>query len=220
MNLEIINDFVRGFKCNKIVCDFIKSIQEKLDRWDKKSKMEDESKLITIYRDKMNIEKNTILNTYAKESNDKGEMYYIYSKNSKSDEIYNICICDEERSNEVLETNINELPNDAKVGSILRKNENEEYILDTEATEFIASKLEDLKEKILQEQKEYLESKRIDGHVYEVSDKLEDRVFLFDNSEDSGVQEEIEEIYFPIELIESAEIGNLFIYEEGTYKKI
>ena len=162
----------------------------------------------------MLIERSNILNNYAKETMDKGEMYYIYSKNSKMEDGYNLCICEEEKSHIVIEKSIENLPNEATIGSVLRKNETS-YILDEEATNKIAEEINNMKDRLLNEQKEFLESKRVEGHVYEMSENDGDRAWLFDITIDSN--EGIEEIDFPIELLNISKEGDLFIYKNGEY---
>ena len=82
---------------------------------------------------------------------------------------------------------------------------------------FITSK--DIKEKI-KEQNQYLENKRIDGHVYEVGEKYSGRIWLYDlNNISGGGIEGVEEIKIPKDLYETAKEGDLFIYENGEYKK-
>ena len=176
----------------------------------------DENRLITMYRDQMNLKRNIILNNYAKQTSDKGEMYYIYSKNSKLEDGYNLCICEEEKSHIVIEESKKTLPDGAEIGSVLRKN-TENYVLDNEATHEIAEQIQQMKETILQEQTEFLESQRIEGHVYEMSEKDEDRAWLFDITNNSD--EAVEEIDFPKELLQDAIEGDLFVYRNGEYVK-
>ena len=76
-----------------------------------------------------------------------------------------------------------------------------------------------MKDTLLQEQNEYLKSQRIEGHIYEMSEKEDDRAWLFDHTNtDTSIQEAIEEINFPKELLENAQEGDLFIYQNGEYK--
>ena len=83
---------------------------------------------------------------------------------------YNLCICEEGKSHTVVKTDRSNLPNGAKIGSVLRKSE-EGYTLDEEATKEIAKEIDNMKSKLLKEQMEFLESKRIEGHIYEMSEK-------------------------------------------------
>lgn len=173
---------------------------------------------ITKYRDEFYIKRNHILNDYAEQTKIKGQMYYVYSENFKLENGYNLCICEKEKSDIVIVEILSNLPENVKVGSVLRKI-NEKYILDLESTKEIKLKLEALKEKILKNQNEFLNSKRIENHIYEVSEIGSDRVWLFDITEKMNFSEEIEEINFPKDLLENAREGDLYIYINGKYEK-
>ena len=178
-----------------------------------------DDRIITKYRDKMLLERLKILNDYAKQTLDKGQMYYIYDKNSKMQDGYNLCICEEGKSHIIIERSQEELPIGAELGSVLRKR-GDSYILDEEATLEIAKELYNLNDEILKEQTEFIESKRIEGHIYEMSENGGDRAWLFDiTDESSNGGEEVEDIDFPKELLQDANEGDLFIYDDGEYKE-
>ena len=220
MNLDLINKLFNDVR-NKGIQNFIEELQNYMENTKKEgNSMLDISfngtKITTKFRDKMLLERKIVLNDYANNTMEKGEMYYIYSKNSQMENGYNLCICNEDKSSIVIEEIADNLPNGAVTGSVLRKNEGR-YILDEEATGVIEEKIENLKARILEEQKEFLSSNRIEGHIYELSEKNEDRVWLFDVTKNA--QEGIEEIEFPEELLNEAKEGDLFIFKEGEYKK-
>ena len=174
MKLDLINDIINSTKDNKIVQNFVNELQNYLENSISKNNYSNtekgdiqltntnhnEEKIITIYRDQMYIERANILNNYAKQTRDKGQMYYIYDKNSKLENGLNLCICENGQSHTVIEASINELPNGVKVGSVLRKQGNI-YVLDNEATKDIAESIGKMKSEILEKQKEFLNSKRI-----------------------------------------------------------
>lgn len=230
MNLDLINDIINSTKNNKVIQNFVNELKKHLENSISKNNYSNtgkgniqltnnnhnEEKMITIYRDEMYIERANILNNYAKQTRDKGQMYYIYDKNSKLENGLNLCICENGQSHTVIETSINELPSGVKVGSVLRKQGNS-YVLDNEATKDIAESIDKMKSKILKKQKEFLNSKRIENHVYEMSENGKDRACLFDitNNNDEG----IEEIDFPRELLKDAKEGDLFVYKNGEYQK-
>ena len=76
-----------------------------------------------------------------------------------------------------------------------------------------------IQEKIM-EQDKYLESKRVEGHIYEAGEKYSGRIWLYDvtNETDEGI-EGIEEIEFPTDLYEGANEGNLYTYTNGKYER-
>lgn len=233
MNLDFINNIINETKSNKFVQNFIKELENYLEKNTLKNNYENlekedvllinpslsKNKIITQYRDKMYIERSNILNNYAKETSDKGQMYYIYSKNSKLENGYNLCICEDGKSHTVIETSENELPKEAKLGSILRKIDNK-YIVDIEATEKISKEISKMTDVLLREQSEFLNNRRIEDHIYEMSEKCNDRAWLFDVTDNNETFEEgIEEIDFPEELLKDAKQGDLFIYKNGEYQK-
>jgi len=76
-----------------------------------------------------------------------------------------------------------------------------------------------IKEKI-EEQMEYLESKRVEGHIYEVGEKGSGRIWLYDlNNTVGGGIEGIEEVKFLEELYQDAQEGDKFIFKNGEYQK-
>ena len=233
MNLDLVNNIVKDLKNNKLVQGFIKELQNYLESSISKNsytniEREDiplvnstnnENKITANYRDKMYIKRADILNNYAKSTLDKGKMYYIYDKNSKMSDGYNLCICEEGNSHTVIEKSKADLPKGAKIGSVLRAVE-DEFVLDEEATKEISQEIYIMQDELLEEQTRFLESKRIEGHIYEMSENSGNRAWLCDitNGNGDGI-EEVEEIDFPKELLNDGKEGDLFIYENGRYQK-
>lgn len=223
MDLERINTLFNNAKNNEFVKSFITEIYNNLnnDIINSKNIMEENtlkgSILTTEFRDKFNVEINDILINYADETKEKGKMYYIYSKNSSNQDMYNLSICDRENTNMVIEENALNLPQSSGVGTILRKNLENKYVIDELGTEEIKEKIENLEKNIYEEQENFLESRRIENHVYELSEKDEKSVWLFDitNNDD----EAFEEIDFEKDIFENAEEGDKFIYKNGRYEK-
>lgn len=179
--------------------------------------VQSEYKLVTEFRDKINVERRNILEEYAKETADKGELYFVYSKNSQDDNKYNLTLCDEEKSNQVIEMDKNELPVGVSIDSVLRK-ENGEFVLDSIGTETVMEKMQDMISRVLDEQNKFLKEHRVEGHVYEVGEVESDRVLLFDITKDDG--NGIEEIDFPEELLNQVSEGSKVLFENGKYSLI
>ena len=96
---------------------------------------------------------------------------------------------------------------------------NDKYIVDTRATFIIRKQIEEMISKLLKEQQKYLESNRLEGHIYEGGEVEDERVWLYDitkNNED-GI-EAFEEIEFPLELINKVAEGTKVIYRDGSYE--
>ena len=222
MSLDLLNDLLNSTKDSNLLQGFVKELGEYLQESSSKKSYLDqvqEDKKVTVkYRDKMYVERNNILNSYAKETAEKGTMYYIYSKTSGKNDSFNICICEDGKSQEIIEVAESDLPEGAKVDTVLRM-EDGKYVLDSEATQEISKQVEEMVNNLLKEQEQELEQYRIDGHIYEVGEKGKDRVWLYDitNGDENGIQG-IEEIDFPEELLNEVEEGSKVIYENGSYQ--
>ncbi len=104
-------------------------------------------------------------------------------------------------------------------GSVLRK-QDIGFVLDNEGTNYVAREINTMIKEKIKEQREYLNSKRIEGHTYEVGEKYDGRIWLYDrdNVTNGGI-DGIEEIEFPKELYQEAKEGDLFTYQNGEYKR-
>lgn len=216
INLNIDN------KNREEVSKFIKELSDYLESDNGRQvsildRVQNSEKITVLYRDKMNIERNKILNNYVKENQDKGDLYYIYNKVQDTDN-YLLSICEENKSNIVIELNEDELPKGISVDTVLRK-ENGKYIVDTRATFIIRKQIQEMVNKLLKEQEKYLQSNRLEGHIYEVGEVESDRVWLYDITKDAvnGI-EAFEEIEFPLELINKVTEGIKVIYRNGNYE--
>ena len=216
INLNIDN------KNREEVTEFIKELSDYLEKDNEiqisiLDKVQNSEKFTVLYRDKMYIERNKILNNYAKENKDKGVLYYIYNKVQDTDN-YLLSICEENKSNVVIEVNENELPKGTSIDTVLRQ-ENGKYIVDTRSTFIVRKQIEKIVNKLLKEQEKYLQSNRLEGHIYEVGEIESDRVWLYDvtKNDENGI-EAFEEINFPLELINKVTEGTEVIYRNGNYE--
>ena len=236
MNLDLINNLFNNLKENEFVQNFMKELSEHLENnignnsntassvgeWNNLLSNDltiDNQKVISKYRDEMLTERNNILQKYDENIKETGEMYYIYNISENKKNSYNLSNCTVEKSNEVITKQIEELPEGVRLGSVLRE-QNGSFILDVEATKIVGEEINQMIQEKLKQQDEYLDSKRIEGHVYEVGEKYSGRIWLYDlnNNPNSGV-EGIEEIEFPKDLYQTAKEGDLFIYKNGEYQK-
>ena len=208
-NREEVSDFI------KELSDYLESDNERqLSILDQVQKSE---KVTVMYRDKMYVERNKILSNYAKENQDKGVLYYIYNKVQDAN-AYCLSICEENKSNVVIEANKEELPEGVSVDTVLRQ-ENGKYIVDTRATFIVRKQIEKMVNKLLKEQEQYLQSNRVEGHIYEVGEVERDRIWLYDiTKNDVNGIEAFEEIQFPLELINKVTEGTKVIYRNGKYE--
>ena len=130
--------------------------------------------------------------------------------------MYNLSICKEGKSHEIIEEDKSNLPIDYAIGNILRK-ENGKYILDMQATNEVSQNIENMCNELLKEQEIELSNNRIEGHTYEVYEVENDRVWLFDTTYNSEEMEAFEEIDFPKELINKISQGDIIKYQDGKY---
>lgn len=222
MELNIFNINLNIDNKNKEeVSEFIKELSDYLENKNQTQvsileQVQNSEKVTVMYRDKMYIERNKILNNYAKENQEKGTMYYIYDKNPETN-TYHLCICEEDKTNIVIEANKYELPQTVGVDTVLR-NESGKYIVDTRATFIIRKQIQEMVNELLREQEKYLKNNRLEGHVYEVGEIECDRVWLYDISknDESGI-EAFEEIQFPEILLNNLNEGDRVIYRNGIY---
>lgn len=242
MSLNLVNELFNNLKENKFVQNFIQELSNYLENslghtsntntinstynnnfeWNNLSSDDltlYNYKIITKFRDKMLLNRRKILENYAKNTNDKGEMFYIYNINTKDKNSYNLSNCSPSKSHEIITKKLEELPSGSNLGSILRK-QGDNFVLDTEATKIVGKEINSMIKQQIEEQKKYFDSVRIDGHTYEVGEKSSGRIWLYDLDSSIGRgSEEIEEIDFPKDLYETAKQGDLFIYQNGKYHK-
>lgn len=226
MNLDLINNLFNNLKENKFVQDFIKELSNYLENNLSNNQWNDllsddlilyNNKITTKFRNEMLTERSEILQKYAENTKEAGEMYYIYNKSGVNS--YNLCNCEKNKSHDVLTETTEELPEGVNLGSVLRKRD-DEFILDMDATKIINENINEMIKEKIEEQNKYLASKRIDGHVYEVGEKYFDTISLYDlNSDVGGEIESFEEIEFPKELFDSVTEGDKLVYKNGKYQK-
>ena len=236
MNLDLENDLFNNLKEKQFMQNFIKELSNYLEKnlthnteisgvdntWNNllADNLEiGNKKIISKYKDEMLLERTNILQNYALKTKDKGEMYYIYDIDNDGKNTYNLCICEPSKSHKVITKKIEDLPEDARLGSVLRK-KGEEFVLEKEDTMVIENQINSMIKEKIKKQDQYLDSKRIEGHIYEADEKYSGRIWLYDlnNKVDGGI-EGIEEIEFPKNLYETAKKGDKFIYQNGEYKK-
>ena len=236
MNLDLVNNLWNDLKENQFVQNFIKELSNYLEKnlthnteisgvdntWNNllADNLEiGDKKIISKYKDEMLIERTEILQNYALKTKNKGEMYYIYDIDIDEKNTYNLCICEPNKSHQVITKSKEELPEGATLGSVLRKND-VDFVLDHEGTKCVETEINRMIKEKIEEQNEYLDSKRVEGHIYEADEKYSGRIWLYDlnNKVGEGI-EGIEEIEFPKDLYETAKKGDKFIYQYGEYQK-
>ena len=236
MNLDLVNDLFNNLKENKFVQNFMKELSNYLENnitnnskiGDTDYKWNDlfsddltlyNNKITVKYRDEMLTERSNILQNYVENTKEEGEMLYIYNISTNERNSYDLCRFKPGKNQEVITKPIEKLPEGTELGSILRKQE-EKFILDQEATKIVGEEVNTMIREKIEEQNQYLDSTRIEGHTYEAGEKYSGRIWLYDldNAAEGGI-EGIEEIEFPKDLYATAKEGDLFVYENGEYHK-
>ena len=208
LNLDIFENLIDKVKENEFIQNFTKELEKNIENSMQKSMLEkfvSDNKIISEYKDKMLINRNMIL----QELNN-NEMYYIYDKKGSD---YLATICEKGKSHEIIRIPERDVKSNVKIDSVLRKT-NDKFELDEETTRLIKNKMEEMFKKILEEQNKMMESRRIDGHIYEYVEGSKNSVWLIDNNLNNGeVFEEIQQ-----EVFKDAQEGDLFEYINGEYK--
>ena len=222
MNLDFVNNLFNNLKENKIAKDFLNELTEYLENSKWNNLLADDltinnNKIISKYKDKMLKERSNILQDYAESTREAGEMYYIYNVSENERNSYNISKAD--KSHKVITMSVDDLPEGAQLGTVLRK-QGEKFVLDANATRIVGKRINKMIEEQIKEQNQFLSDKRIEGHTYEIEDRDNGRVWLYDlNNTTGGGIEEFEEIEFPKDLYEMAKKGDKFLYKNGMYTK-
>ena len=223
MNLDFINNLFNNLKENKLAIDFMNELSDYLENNGWNNLLADDltindTKIISKYKDNMLKERANILQDYAENTKEAGEMYYIYNVSENEKNSYNISKTD--KSHKILTLSIDELPKGTQLGSVLRK-QGDKFILDANATRIVGKRINEMIEEQIKKQNQFLKDKRIDGHMYEVEEKDNGRIWLYDlNNIEGGGIEEFEEIEFPKDLYQMSKKGDKFLYKDGEYQKV
>lgn len=223
MNLDFVNNLFNNLKENKVAIDFMNELSDYLENNGWNNLLADDltindTKIISKYKDNMLKERANILQDYAENTKEAGEMYYIYNVSENEKNSYNISKTD--KNHKILTLSIDELPKETQLGSVLRK-QGDKFILDANATRIVGKRINEMIEEQIKKQNQFLKDKRIDGHMYEVEEKDNGRIWLYDlNNIEGGGIEEFEEIEFPNNLYQMSKKGDKFLYKDGEYQKV
>lgn len=223
MNLDFVNNLFNNLKENKVAIDFMNELSDYLENNGWNNLLADDltindTKIISKYKDNMLKERANILQDYAENTKEAGEMYYIYNVSENEKNSYNISKTD--KNHKILTLSIDELPKGTQLGSVLRK-QGDKFILDANATRIVGKRINEMIEEQIKKQNQFLKDKRIDGHMYEVEEKDNGRIWLYDlNNIEGGGIEEFEEIEFPKNLYQMSKRGDKFLYKDGEYQKV
>lgn len=227
MNLDVVNDVFNNLKENNFVQNFIKDLSKYLE-----SKLNYENQEIPIIEDilsKNNLTTgnknsirgslNNIILSYAKNDviyfiKDNKKTYWSNNKKCYNNDIYVILKAENENIEE-LEVNKKDMPKDVKVNDVLRF-ENNNYVIDNISTKELKEEIINNAKKILEKQNINLENYRKDGHLYLVTEELENNRFLKDLTDKSKT--EFEETSISKDLLSKAVEGTVLKFINGKYE--
>ena len=231
MELNNSNDLENKREENNIVQNFINDLKEFINKQESKlnniepmkkdtsliEELQSQGKITAMYRDKINVERVKILQNIANRNENKDTMYFVYHKN-KEDGTYNLSACEQDKSHEVITVDEKKLPSNIGVDSVLRK-DNNGYVLDKNLTKEVQYDIQNMVNKLLEEQKKYLEQNRIEGHIYSFNGKTDNSIWLVDETKYGQINNKsiFEEIEFPKDILKSAKYGDLYQYRNGKY---
>ena len=166
---------------------------------------------------------NDVILEYAKQKFKDEPMYFvqndkkIYWENNEehyNNDFYSVLKV-ENNQIEKIEINKNDIPKNVEVNDVFLIKENE-YIIDTVATEELQQEIKKMAEEIIDKQNEKLDSYRKEGHLYMVSEELGNNRFLYDLTDAQGF--EFEEVQIPKDLLNLATEGSVLKYTNGAYE--
>ncbi len=162
---------------------------------------------------KMIDKRDEIIEQYAKESIDNGDLYYIINK-SNANGNYKVFKYDGNSYEKLEKTGIR-FPKDVMVNTAMRLTDNK-FVIDKEATVNINKKIIEPALEILKEQNEKISSYRKEGSLYCITNDVYDRVYLTNLK----TNERFEEVDFPQDLLEDAILGSVVKFENNKYEII
>lgn len=157
---------------------------------------------------KMKKKRNEMLIDYSK---GKEELYYVLSKNNKTDK-YSILKIKPEGQISKIQVNEEKMAKNIKV-DIIMKLKNEKFMIDERLTQNFKEEFTKVANQILNKQNKTLEKIRKEGEYYYVVDGNPRRIFLTKFNSNKV----FEEVNFPDELRNKVSEGFILKYENGTY---
>ena len=231
MELNNSNDLENKREENNIVQNFIDDLKEFINKQESKlnnvepmkkdtsliEELQSQGKITAMYRDKINVERVKILQNIANRNENTDTMYFVYHRN-KENGTYNLSVCEHGKSHEVITVDEKKIPSDVGVDSVLRK-DNNGYVLDKNLTKEVQYDIQNMVNKLLKEQKKYLEQNRIEGHIYSFKGKTDNSIWFVDETKYEQINNKsiFEEIEFPKDILKSAKYGDLYQYKNGKY---
>lgn len=217
MNLDFFNRLANKVEENKDVQKFMNELVNFLKNSVEKAsvglvnmgileKIENKEKVTLTSRNTIRNETESVLREYANKTQEEGDLYFV-TKKRDIEGIYRVEKYDSTGQMEVLDL---KLPAETRIDGVMRERSGK-YMIDEVATIEVNKRIEGKMEEVLDKQKQELEDYRKEGHIYLVTEKTNNRIYLSDQTESRGF--EIEEIGIPMEIKRNIFEGTLLKYK-------
>lgn len=235
MNLNLVNDLFNNLKENKFVQNFMKELSNYLEN-NIKNNSGFESEEVPIIEDilsKNNVttgnanairfKEDDVILKYAEKNSadepmyfvkDSKKTYWLNNKRNYNNDVYSVLKVQNGKIEEI-EISKKDMPKDIGVNSVFRTQDGK-YVINSLATKELQQEITNMANEILDKQNVNLDKHRKEGHLYIVTEELNNSRFLRDLTESSKV--EFEEVNFPEDLLNKATTGAVFKYTNGRYE--
>lgn len=227
MNLDLVNDILKGIKENDFVQDFINDLTSYLENKNEEKPILEEilskNNITTANENSIRWKMDDVILDYAKE-NFKDETMYLVNdnkkivwKNNKKDYNNDILSIWKVENNKIEEIGLekSKLKEKLSINDVF-KIENDEDIIDKIATKELKDKILEMANEIIEKQNNNLSNYKKEGHLYVVKEEIGNNRFLKDITEDKNT--EFEEVDIPKEILDKAVEGSVLKYTNGKYE--
>lgn len=227
MNLDLVNDILKGIKENDFVQDFINDLTSYLENKNEEKPILEEilskNNITTANENSIRWKMDDIILDYAKENFKDETMYFVNDnkkivwKNNKKDYNNDILSILKVENNKIEEIGLekSKLKEKLNINDVF-KIENDEAIIDKIATKELKDKILEMANEIIEKQNNNLSNYKKEGHLYVVKEEIGNNRFLKDITEDKNT--EFEEVDIPKEILDEAVEGSVLKYTNGRYE--
>lgn len=227
MNLDLVNDILKGIKENDFVQDFINDLTSYLENKNEEKPILEEilskNNITTANENSIRWKMDDVILDYAKENFKDETMYFVNDnkkivwKNNKKDYNNDILSILKVENNKIEEIGLekSKLKEKLRINDVF-KIENDEAIIDKIATKELKDRILEMANEIIEKQNNNLSNYKKEGHLYVVKEEIGNNRFLKDITEDKNT--EFEEVDIPKEILDKAVEGSVLKYTNGKYE--
>lgn len=228
MDFNLGKDLINNLKENKIVQNFMKELSNYLEDNAKNDKQEpiiekilSDKKATTGNENAIRWKEDETIIKYAQSRNinepiyfvkDNKKIYWQNNERHKNDEVYRVYKIENGKIEEI-QINKKDMPKNIGVNDVFTI-ESGKYIINDLATKEIQKELVNMANEILSKQTINLDTHKKEKHLYMVTEKIDNKCFLWDLTEKSKVEFEEPEL----EHTEEISVGYVFQYKDGKYE--